>query len=223
MEKLTAAEENYIKAIYHLAKESEEGASTKAIALALHTKPASVSDMLRRLADKQLILYTKYYGAVLTESGAQTALNIIRKHRLWEVFLVQKLHFAWDEVHEVAEQLEHIQSGLLIKRLDEYLGHPKYDPHGDPIPDEFGHLSTDAHLPLANLGTGQAAEVAAVKDSGQLFLQYLNKVGIGIGTRIAVLDKVEYDGSLEALLDGQKTVLISREVAANILVQHIVK
>ncbi|MEP2348492.1 MAG: metal-dependent transcriptional regulator, partial [Algoriphagus sp.] len=135
---LTTAEENYLKAIYHLSDGGTKSVSTNDVAAEMKTKPASVSDMLRKLGDKEVIEYRKYYGVNITEDGKKRALQTIRKHRLWEVFLVDKLQFSWDEVHEVAEELEHIQSPLLIQRLDEFLNYPKFDPHGDPIPDEFG-------------------------------------------------------------------------------------
>jgi DtxR family transcriptional regulator, Mn-dependent transcriptional regulator len=130
----TLSEENYLKAIYHLSKEEDESVSTNALAERLETTAASVSDMLKKLAKKELIEYKKYQGVNISEKGKRVALQIIRKHRLWEVFLVEKLSFNWDEVHEIAEQLEHIDSPTLVKRLDEFLGYPKFDPHGDPIP-----------------------------------------------------------------------------------------
>ncbi|MGB5928452.1 MAG: metal-dependent transcriptional regulator, partial [Cyclobacteriaceae bacterium] len=148
------AEENYLKAIYHLSTEDEGNVSTNAISETLNTKPASVSDMLRKLSGKELVSYRKYQGVSLTPSGRKVALQVIRKHRLWEVFLVDKLNFNWDEVHDVAEQLEHIQSPLLIHQLDEFLGHPAYDPHGDPIPDENGGFPEKEQSPLSELTVG---------------------------------------------------------------------
>ncbi|GAB4109744.1 MAG: metal-dependent transcriptional regulator [Thermoflexibacter sp.] len=211
------AEEDYIKAIYHLSQQNQE-ALTNDIAERLETKPASVSDMLKKLADKKVVNYVKYKGVTLTEEGVKIALELVRKHRLWEVFLVEKLNFTWDEVHEVAEQLEHINSPLLIERLDEFLGFPKFDPHGDPIPDAKGEFLVKPHIPLGEMEIGQVGRVVAVQDISALFLQYLNKVGIYIGAKVSITDKIEYDGSLEALLDEKKTILVSKEVAKNIFV-----
>ncbi|MDN3670744.1 metal-dependent transcriptional regulator [Echinicola jeungdonensis] len=218
MPTLTYAEENYLKAIYHLSDEGKKSVSTNDISKELKTKPASVSDMLRRLSEKQVIDYRKYYGVQMTDEGKKSALQIIRKHRLWEVFLVEKLKFNWDEVHEVAEELEHVKSPILIQRLDDFLGNPKYDPHGDPIPDEFGDVKARPRLPLNELLVDDAGQIVAVKDSSAAFLRYLDKVGAYIGARIKVLDKVEFDGSLEILVDNRKTLFMSKDVAANILI-----
>jgi DtxR family Mn-dependent transcriptional regulator len=211
------AEEDYIKAIYHLSQQNQE-ALTNDIAERLDTKPASVSDMLKKLADKKVVNYVKYKGVTLTEEGVKIALELVRKHRLWEVFLVEKLNFTWDEVHEVAEQLEHISSSLLVERLDEFLGFPKFDPHGDPIPDAKGEFLVKPHVPLGEMEIGQIGRVVAVQDISALFLQYLNKVGIYIGAKVSITDKIAYDGSLEILLDDKKTILVSKEVAKNIFV-----
>lgn len=215
---LTVAEENYLKAIYHLSDGGKKSVSTNDIAAEIKTKAASVSDMLRKLGEKEVIEYRKYYGLQITETGKRLALQTIRKHRLWEVFLVEKLNFAWDEVHEVAEQLEHIQSPLLIQRLDAYLNYPKFDPHGDPIPDEFGDVRSRPRVQLNEMELEQTGQIVAVKDSSAAFLRYLDKVGAYIGARIKVLDKVEFDGSLEILVDQKKTLFMSKDVASNILV-----
>ncbi|MDA0315826.1 MAG: metal-dependent transcriptional regulator [Bacteroidetes bacterium] len=215
---LTTAEENYLKAIYHLSVEGKKSVSTNDIAAEIRTKPASVSDMLRKLGEKEVIQYRKYYGLQITPLGIQLALQTIRKHRLWEVFLVDKLNFAWDEVHEVAEQLEHIQSLLLIERLDAYLNYPKFDPHGDPIPDAFGDVRSRPRIALQEMEIDQSGQIVAVKDSSPAFLRYLDKVGAYIGARIKVLDKVEFDGSVEILVDQKKTLFMSKDVASNILV-----
>lgn len=214
---LTTAEENYLKAIYHLSDGGTKSVSTNDVAAEIKTKPASVSDMLRKLGEKEVIEYRKYYGVNITEEGKKRALQTIRKHRLWEVFLVEKLQFAWDEVHEVAEELEHIQSTLLIQRLDSYLNFPKFDPHGDPIPDEYGDVRARPRLALNEMDIDQSGQIVAVKDSSAAFLKYLDKVGAYIGARIKVLDKVEFDGSMEILVDQKKTLFMSKDVAANIL------
>ena len=215
---LTTAEENYLKAIYHLSEDGKKSVSTNDVAREMKTKPASVSDMLRKLGEKEMIEYRKYYGVHITEEGKRMALQTIRKHRLWEVFLVDKLNFAWDEVHEVAEELEHIQSPLLIQRLDAYLNYPKFDPHGDPIPDEFGDVKAKPRVALNEMEIDQMGQIVAVKDSSAAFLKYLDKVGAYIGARIKVLDKVEFDGSIEILVDQKKNLFMSKEVAVNILI-----
>ncbi|EFK94990.1 Mn-dependent transcriptional regulator [sediment metagenome] len=215
---LTSAEENYLKAIYHLSDGGKKGVSTNDVSAEMKTKPASVSDMLRKLGEKEVIEYRKYYGLHITEEGKKLALQTIRKHRLWEVFLVEKLKFSWDEVHEVADELSHVKSKVLIQRLDEYLGFPKFDPHGDPIPDEYGDVRSRPRLPLNDLDLGSTGQIVAVKDSSPAFLRYLDKVGAYIGARIKVIDKTEFDGSVEILVDNKKSIFMSKDVAGNILV-----
>ncbi|MFL5731285.1 MAG: metal-dependent transcriptional regulator [Cytophagaceae bacterium] len=215
---LSLAEENYLKAIYHLSDHGKSGVSTNSISDLLKTKPASVSDMLKKLSQKEVINYIKYQGVTLTETGKKMALQVIRKHRLWEVFLVQKLNFNWDEVHELAEQLEHIQSKLLIDRLDEFLGHPSYDPHGDPIPDESGHIKAKKQIPISEAKPGVGGSVVGLKETSPLFLQYLDKAGIYIGARIRIIDRMEFDQSTEIQIDNKKTFVISSEVAKNIFI-----
>ena len=213
-------EENYLKAICKLAdaEPGTAGVSTNRIAAALATRAASVTDMLRRLADKGLLDYEKYRGVQLTAEGRRLALLTIRKHRLWEVFLVQQLGFNWDEVHEVAEELEHVQSPLLMRRLDAFLGHPALDPHGDPIPAEDGAMRRAATRLLADLSTGERGTLAAVKNTSVPFLQYLDKVGLQLGALVEVLDKVTFDNSLEIRINRERTVLISAEVSRNLFV-----
>ncbi len=213
-------EENYLKTIYHLAGNGGGSVSTNAIAQALSTQPPSVSDMLKRLAQKDAISYTPYRGAELTSKGKNIALWIIRKHRLWEVFLLEKLGFKWDEVHEVAEQLEHIKSKRMVEQLDRFLGYPKYDPHGDPIPDSEGNMPSEPQMVLAEAPHLQSLKVISVSDTGKSFLQYLDKVGIGIGSTITVLDKIDFDHSLEISLGKQDIKLISNQVAQNIWVEQ---
>ncbi|MBC5991438.1 metal-dependent transcriptional regulator [Pontibacter cellulosilyticus] len=209
-------EENYIKAIYKLSENGTQEVNTNAIAEVLDTKAASVTDMLRKLSTKNIVNYVKYRGVTLTEEGERIALQIIRKHRLWEVFLVEKLKFNWDEVHDVAEELEHISSTLLTKRLDEFLGHPQFDPHGDPIPSETGEMKQKKQRLLAEMDVNDAGVVVGVNDSQPLFLQYLDKMGISLGSKIRIMDKMPYDNSLEIVLDEDKALLISSEVSKNI-------
>ena len=215
---LSFAEENYLKAIYHLSDGGKKSVSTNAISEALKTKPASVSDMIRKLASKGVVDYQKYHGVQISEDGKKDALAIIRKHRLWEVFLVEKLKFNWDEVHEIAEQLEHIRSSLLISRLDEFLGYPQYDPHGDPIPDKDGIIQTKPRVPLSKLNAGDNAKLTSVSDSSDMFLRYLDKLNISIGCQIFILEKQEFDGSLEIQIDKKNKTFVSKAVAENLMV-----
>jgi DtxR family Mn-dependent transcriptional regulator len=210
-------EENYLKTIYKLAEaEPGQDVSTNRIAAALTTRAASVTDMLRRLAEKELLEYEKYKGVRLTSEGRRIALLTVRKHRLWEVFLVQQLGFTWDEVHDVAEELEHVQSPLLMRRLDAFLDFPTLDPHGDPIPAEDGAMRRPVHRLLAELAVGECGTLAAVKDTSPPFLQYLDKVGLPLGAQVRVLDKVTFDNSLELCINEERTVLISAEVGRNL-------
>ena len=212
----TFTEENYLKAIYHLSIQSES-VSTNQIAAALSTKAASVTDMLKKLAEKELINYTKYQGVTLTAAGEKIALSIIRKHRLWEYFLVEKLNFKWDEVHDVAEELEHISSKELVDRLDNFMGNPKYDPHGDPIPDSDGNFKAHELKPIGTIEVGGSGIISGVRDHSAGFLQYLEKQQLTIGKKIKVIEINEYDNSMILQADDKK-IHISREVANNLLI-----
>lgn len=217
---MTQSEENYLKGIYHLSHAGRTSVATNAIADHMETKPSSVTDMLKRLSEKDLVDYQKYKGVTLTESGTAKALSIIRKHRLWEVFLVQKLEFTWDEVHEVAEQLEHIASEKLIDRLDALLNFPDFDPHGDPIPDKEGRFKTREKRLLSSLSPGQAGVCIGVKDSSSPFLRFLDKHGIALGSRISVLEKEEFDDSMAIRLGGED-LRISHRIAANLFIKPL--
>ncbi len=212
------AEENYLKTIYHLEQESETGVSTNAIAERMETKPSSVTDMVQKLADKKMLSYKKYKGTTLTSDGKKIAASVIRKHRLWEVFLVEKLNFHWDEVHEIAEQLEHIHSEELVVRLDKYLGNPDFDPHGDPIPDMDGNTKLTEKKLLSELKKKQRGVCVGVKETGSEFLQYLDKKNITIGTKINVLGKEFFDGSM-IIQVGKDQFFISKKIAENLYVQ----
>lgn len=218
---LSNTEENYIKAIYSLSGEGKESVATNSIADQLETTPSSVTDMIKKLSVKKFINHEKYQGVTLTDPGKSIALNIIRKHRLWEVFLVEKLKFQWDEVHEIAEQLEHIQSEKLIQRLDEFLGFPTSDPHGDPIPDNNGKIKEVKKYPLNKMSVGEEGILVAIKESNPKLLQYLNKVGIVLRDIISVKDIIEYDGSFQISINKTKTIMVSKEVVKNILIQKV--
>ncbi len=211
-------EENYLKAIYKLQERQQSDVSTNDISKEMNTKAASVTDMLKRLSDKSLINYQKYQGVSLSESGSKIALNIIRKHRLWETFLVNKLAFKWDEVHEIAEQLEHIESDELIEKLNEYLGFPKYDPHGDPIPNKKGLFTNRKMIALYDMPVGFMGKVAGVSEHSTAFLKHLEKIGISLGVEIKITEKNEFDHSISIKIDNESLVFISKEVAMNILV-----
>ncbi|GIV35707.1 MAG: iron-dependent repressor [Cyclobacteriaceae bacterium] len=215
---LTFTEENYLKSIYHLSGEGQKPVLTTQLAEGLDTRPATVTDMLKKLAAKELIVYEKYYGVELTRKGKAEALTVIRKHRLWETFLVEKLGFSWDEVHEVAEQLEHIRSPLLIEKLDIFLGRPKADPHGHPIPDKHGKLPVTAQTPLAAVAVQQQATVRAVRHASSVFLKYLSKIGVYIGASLQVTERNAFDHSVHIVIDGKKKAFLSREASENILV-----
>jgi DtxR family transcriptional regulator, Mn-dependent transcriptional regulator len=215
---LSFTEENYLKAIYRLSEGGTRPVTTNAIADSMNTKAASVTDMVKKLSGKNLISYEKYYGVKITRPGKSAALMVVRKHRLWETFLVEKLHFSWDEVHDVAEQLEHIQSPLLIEKLDLFLGHPTVDPHGHPIPDKNGKVQELNCVALSELNLKRKSYVRSVKNGTPAFLQYLSKIGIYIGANIVILEKVEFDGSLEVMIDGKKKAFISRDAAMNLQV-----
>lgn len=214
---LSLAEENYLKAIYHLSSDGAKDVLTNALAESMQTKAASVTDMIKKLSVKKYITYKKYYGVNVTAKGRSKALEVIRKHRLWETFLVQKLDFTWDEVHEIAEQLEHIQSPRLIEKLDQFLDYPAVDPHGDPIPNGKGKIEVKPHVSLDFVNEGYKGTIIAVKDTDSNFLKYLDKIGARPGKKIQVVGKEAYDGSMEVILDNQK-IFISKEVSKNILV-----
>lgn len=222
MKDLSLSEEDYLKTIYQLSALThfKEGVGTNEIAQKISISAASVSDMLRKLAQKGFINYVKYQGVTLTEAGKQHAVSTIRKHRLWETFLVEKLRFRWDEVHEIAEQLEHIQSPLLINRLDEFLEFPAFDPHGDPIPNEDGEFKQMSRITLQEAPIGAPLRVIGVEQDSTTFLQFLNKIKVNIDTVLRVLERIDYDASLEIEIEGQKTLMISREVSENIYVME---
>jgi DtxR family Mn-dependent transcriptional regulator len=212
-------EENYLKAIYKLAEHHGEAVTTNAIAEKMSTKASSVTDMLRKLSGKKLLNYQKYQGVTLTASGKRTAVNIIRKHRLWELFLVDKLQFKWDEVHEIAEQLEHIQSEELTNRIDRFLGFPKFDPHGDPIPDVNGKMVQPRSALLAEMKKNDRSTMTGVVDHSPVFLNYLDNAGIRLGDDLVIQEVIAYDRSLQVLVNKKKSLQLSAEASKNILVR----
>ncbi len=211
----TFSEENYLKAIYHLGLHSDKGVSTNSIAKKTETKASSVTDMIKKLAEKNMLVYKKYQGVVLTDEGKKTAAIIIRKHRLWEVFLVEKLNFNWDEVHDVAEQLEHIKSQKLIDEIDALLGFPTVDPHGDLIPDKEGNLYPLKKRLLSSFKINESGVCIGVDDSSSAFLQFLDKQGIALGKSIMVLEKEPFDGSITIKIDD-RNIAISKKIANNL-------
>lgn len=217
---LTIAEENYIKSIYKL-QEGSLTVTTTALAYELETKPASVTDMAKKLKEKKLIDYEKYQGLQLSAEGRKAALQIIRRHRLWECFLVDKLNFSWDEVHELAEELEHVRSEKLINRLSEYLGNPTIDPHGDPIPDANGKIGKQRPQTSLDMSTAKRLEITAVSDQSSALLEFLNAKGIRLGTHIEVIERYEFDNSMEIKIKNQPAFTISEQVCKSIMVRPV--
>lgn len=215
---LTYSEENYLKTIFHLSFTEEGGISTNAIAAKIETKASSVTDMIKKLNEKKLVEYQKYQGVTLTEEGLLAAKMIVRKHRLWEVFLVEKLAFNWDEVHDVAEELEHIKSEKLINKLDAYLGYPTEDPHGDPIPNAKGEIKKIHKILLSAASVGQTVICVGVKDSSSEFLQYLDKQKIALGTTIDIIEIEPFDQSFLVKIH-HSTLTITKKIANNLFVQ----
>lgn len=215
---LTYTEENYLKALFKVTFGSGSNeAGTNELASLLVVKPATVNDMLKKLKEKELVDYEKYGKITLTIKGKKIALEIIRKHRLWETFLYQKLEFSWDEVHEVAEQLEHIQSGKLVDKLDKFLDYPEFDPHGDPIPTKKGEIKVQYKKTLSEISVGKSCKMVAVKDNSSPFLQYVVKVGLGINNEIKVLSIQEYDSMMLIEINGKQST-VSQKFAENIFV-----
>jgi len=217
--KYSASKENYIKAIFHLQQE-DESVTTNALAEALQTKPALVTDMLKKLKTQKLLQYEKYRGVKLTTEGKKLAVQIIRKHRLWEYFLVEKLQFGWEEVHDIAEELEHISSKKLIDRLDEFLDFPKADPHGDPIPDVNGKIPSMQQSAISDLPVNSSGIVNGISDQSAEMLELLKHKNIQLGTRLDIKKKFDVDGSVEIKIRNQQPVNISEHVAKNVLIAY---
>ena len=212
------AEENYLKMLYKLSSKDLKKVNNTALSKALELNPATVLEMVRKLKEKKLVVTSADKSIQLTEKGKKKALLIIRKHRLWEVFLVEKLQFKWNEVHMLAEQLEHIASDDMIDRLESFLGHPGFDPHGDPIPDKNGKIKINQSTPLVNCPVGKTVKVVSFAETNDEFLDYLEKLDIKPGIKIKLIDILEYDHSLSVIIQ-KKTVQLSEKVARNILVE----
>jgi DtxR family Mn-dependent transcriptional regulator len=220
--KYSPSKENHLKAIYHL--QNEQGVvTTNALAAALQTRPASVTDMLKKLKEQKLLLYERYKGFKLNNEGKKAAVQIIRKHRLWEYFLVKKLQFGWDEVHEIAEELEHISSKKLVDRLDEFLGFPDTDPHGDPIPDSSGRFVVRRQVSLLELPLNKSVQVSGIATQTTEMLELLQYNKIRLGTRLEVKKKFPFDNSLEVKIRNRPLLTISAQVAKNVLVKDDAK
>lgn len=211
-------EENYLKAIFKIGQRTTYPVSTNAIAQELGTSAASVTDMLKRLAEKSYVRYEKYKGAHLTDTGDSVARQLVRKHRLWEVFLVEKLDFSWSEVHDIAEQLEHIQAPTLTERLSDFLGNPKYDPHGDPIPDASGRMEQRHGGLLCDAPVREQVVIVGVREHSNPFLEYLEQQGLVLGTRLTVLERYAYDDSARVTRSDGATLSLSDKVCRQLYV-----
>lgn len=216
---LSSTEENYLKAIFKIAEKEKKSVSTNSIAKQLETTAASVTDMVKRLAEKELINYEKYKGVTLTNAGNKVATSLIRKHRLWEVFLVNKLRFAWHQVHDIAEELEHIDSDELISRLDAFLDYPKFDPHGDPIPNAEGKFTLRNQMSLSEMSISQQGIVLGVKEHQTEFLKHLTKINIKLGSEIKIIEIIDYDQSMKILIDQKHDQIISKQISQNLLMK----
>lgn len=215
----STSEENYIKAIFHLQRQ-DNTVTTNELANELKTKPASVTYMMKKLKIKKLLHYEPYQGFRLSIEGYKVALGIVRRHRLWEYFLAEKLKFTWDEVHEVAEDLEHVSNKKLIDKLDEFLGFPRVDPHGDPIPDAHGKIEISKKICLTDLPLNKVAVVSGVSNQSSEILELLEHKKINIGIKLEVKKRFEFDHSIEVRIGRQPAFTISKELAENIFVKY---
>ncbi len=216
---ISLTEENYLKSIFHL-QETGSPVSTNRLAEKMNTRAASVTDMLKKLKNKKFLTYEKYYGCKLTPKGRKFAVSVIRRHRLWEYFLVEKLGFDWHEVHEIAEQLEHVQASGLTEKLEAYLGHPKTDPHGDPIPDQEGNFERMSNAPLSDWPLQKPAVIEAVGEQSHGLHQAMTRKHLKIGTNVKVDFRNAFDGSIDLLVEGQITTTIGHNMATNIYVKE---
>ncbi len=218
---LSVSEENYLKAVYKISEHQGTPVSTNAIARELKTSAASVTDMIKKLAEKDLVHYQKYHGVSLTSEGIFSATQLIRKHRLWESFLVNKLSFTWDQVHLIAEQLEHIQSEMLVDKLDAYLQYPKFDPHGDPIPDKDGKFTFRKQFSLDQMEIGDIGIVVGVQNHDSNFLRFLKEFNLGLDSKIKIIDVFDFDGSMKVGVDDHAPCLISNPITKYVYVRKV--
>jgi DtxR family Mn-dependent transcriptional regulator len=218
---LSFTEENYLKTIFSIIEDNKGSASTNEIAEKIKTKAPTVTDMLKRLSSKTLIIYKPYQGVQFTDEGLQIAIMLVRKHRIWETFLVNKLGFGWGEVHEIAEELEHVKSLELINKLDTFLGNPKHDPHGDPIPDKNGNLEFHKDVTISNLGLNHFGLVVGLKDTSPDFLKFLVKTGLTLGQSVGVKNINDYDKSVDIIVGSTNPITISNTVAENIFIKKL--
>lgn len=220
--KYSVSEENYIKAIFHLQEEVER-VNTLQLAQVMKTKPASITDMLKKLKNKKLLDYQPYYGFKLTNEGNKIALGVIRRHRIWEYFLAEKLQFNLHEIHELAEVLEHVSSKKLIDKLDAYLGSPKFDPHGDPIPDLNGKIATENHVLLSLMKVKTKGRVCRIASASKKIMELISHQQIKLGSQIMVLQRFEFDDSMEIMIDGKNKANISQQLAKSIFISYEAK
>lgn len=220
---LSYTEENYLKAIYLLSLKKTDGVSTNDIAEEMQTKASSATDMIKKLYKKHMLDYKAYQPVQITNTGKNTAIKVIRKHRLWETFLVDKLGFEWHEVHEIAEELEHIKSEKLITKLDHFLGHPTHDPHGDPIPDRAGNIKHHSDFTVADLRENQFGMIIGLKDTSPDFLKFLDETGLTLGRSVRITKFNEYDQSMQIVIDMKKQLSISHRVAKNLYIKKLTR
>ncbi len=216
MAKNSQTEENYLKALYNLANENDE-VNASDLSQNLGVSMPTVNSMVKRLADRDYLLYQKYRPLKLTREGKMAAAGIIRKHRLTEMFLVEKMGFGWEEVHDIAEQIEHIQSERYFDRMDELLGFPRFDPHGSPIPDENGEVISQDLIALSDCRVGDKLELKALNQSSEELLKYLNDKELAIGTRLEVIAREEFDESMEIRYAGDKQTVLSIKVCKRLM------
>lgn len=212
--------ENYLKTIYNLSTDNTQVVNNQSLANKLNLNPATITEGLKKLHDLKLVVYEKSYGSRLTTSGTKMALNIIRRHRIWETYLVKELDFGWDEVHEIAEELEHVRNDKLINKLASILGNPIYDPHGDPIPDESGKIKKSNFIKLSEAKTKGKYKIMGVTDHSNAFLKYLEKNQLIIGANIQLKGIEDFDDSIQIVCQ-KKELNVSPKVTENIIVEPI--
>ena len=218
---ISQTEENYLKTIFKITEREGKSASTNTVAAAMSTTAASVTDMFNRLKAKNLVNYEKAKGVTLTTEGGRLATSLIRKHRIWEVFLCEKLGYSWDECHDLAEDLEHIQDEELINRLERFLGHPKFDPHGDPIPDSAGNFAKRTQVILSDMKPGEKGVIVGVQEHSAVFLQYLDNQLLTLGVEIEILEIFEFDDSMKLRLAHLGDLIVSSRVSQNLFLKKM--